>query len=323
MFESIYNEIINNILLLSNNSSYELKSLVLDSKKSFIINVSGKVGVGFECKFDKPFHEKFSSIELQYIEHLNLGNKETSVLFLFMNRNDLCKNVESPLLKEFSNFCTRFVILGEKASNRKYIETETLDWWKGICSLIGNSNKSLSTYALLGELVTYLYLKKKQPSVEYIWTGSEKKRLDFIGNKTSYEVKSSVIREDTSVTMHGIFQADQNNIKDSYLVFCRFEPTSVENGLSINNIMDKLNIVGCNCNEIENHLAKMCFYKGASSRDQKYSLLEMRIYKIDGKFPKITSGSFIGGAIPNGILDIDYRVSLNNLQFTQVKLDFI
>lgn len=323
MFESIYEEILKYLRGLEENVSYELESLFFDSKRSFIIHASGKVGIGIECKMDKPFHEKFSSIELQYIQRLNLGKDEISVLFLFTNRALIRKNIETPLLKEFAFFCTRFVYLGEKGTNRKYVIENTLEWWKSVCLLVGNSQKSMTTYAVIGELVTYLYLKKIKTSEKYFWTGSDRKRIDFTGEIHSYEVKSSIVREDTSITIHGIFQADNKDLKESYIVFCRFEPSFSDKSSSINSLVCKLDSEGVDCVEIEKHLDKMGFFKGASIRDQRFSLLEMRLYKIDEHFPKLTSDSFVNGKIPSGILDINYTVSLNNLKYEAIPLSFL
>ena len=61
---------------------------------------------------------------------------------------------------------------------------------------------------------------------------------------------------------------------------------------------------------------------GTSSINEKYRILEARLYNIDDKFPKITLNSLKNNELPKGIIKIEYIVDLDDIDYETINLNF-
>ncbi|MNN97615.1 hypothetical protein D3C81_2168150 [compost metagenome] len=69
---------------------------------------------------------------------------------------------------------------------------------------------------------------------------------------------------------------------------------------------------------LERALQRIGMEAGCSVRKEKFILLEARSYAVDNSFPRITPESFIGGVLPVGVVQFEYRIDLSGLKYQQL-----
>ncbi|GIP42367.1 hypothetical protein J45TS6_08260 [Paenibacillus sp. J45TS6] len=283
------------------------KALELESMPSeysaWVIKYDDWYGVGIpHTDEDLCIVEKFSNVKL-WSRVLNVGNKEVPMLLL-------TSTVEE-LRREFASVCAQFADPGEKGEERKRILNDPLSWWSNWRSLLGNSIQDKEVYSILGEMIVYekLLFLGQNPK----WSALQNATHDLELTGSSYEVKSTISRYSSEVTINSQYQLMNNNAHNLNLVFCRFEPS--ESGISIDDMYYRLVSKGVGSDELNSALIKLGLEHGSSIRQRKYKLLDMRKYIVDESFPAITSRSFINSKIPDSIVHISYTVDLNGLHF--------
>jgi hypothetical protein len=146
----------------------------------------------------------------------------------------------------------------------------------------------------------------------YEWSGPFGGVVDIKTPTTDYEVKSTISRYGSVINISGQFQLAASSDKQLKLVYFRFEP--VNDGLSIDLICDRLIALGVDAVMLEGALQRLGMEAGCSARKEEYNLLEARSYTVDDSFPRISPASFIGGVLPEGVVQIEYRVDLSGLK---------
>ena len=99
------------------------------------------------------------------------------------------------------------------------------------------------------------------------------------------------------------------------LIFVRLEKSQI--GYSINDVIKSLKLKNYDVNSLS-RLEKI----GTSSINEKYRILEARLYNIDDKFPKITLNSLKNNELPKGIIKIEYIVDLDDIDYETINLNF-
>ena len=220
--------------------------------------------------------------------------------------------VDDSYRNEFAELCAHFVLPGKDGETRKTLLTNPYEWWDQWTHLLGNKVSSIKCYDLLGELIVLEHVFKKDPTVQ--WAASHASSHDIETEEESFEVKSTVKKNDVSVTISSQFQLD--NEKPLSLVYVRLEQSA--NGTSINDIVERLVADGYDKRQLEKELYDRGFVIGNRLRDRKYNILEIRVYDVDDKFPKITKDSFKDGKFPESIKKIIYTISLEGIAFSQL-----
>ncbi len=85
----------------------------------------------------------------------------------------------------------------------------------------------------------------------------------------------------------------------------------------LNEDMKSLKLKNYNINSL-NRLKKI----GTLSINEKYRVLEARLYNIDDKFPKITLSSLKNNKLSKGIIKIEYIVDLDDIDYETINLNF-
>ena len=268
---------------------------------AFVIRTHAGYGVAIKYKDSNVILENFANCKL-YNRELNIDGE--THLFLILE----C-SLEG-LRYEFATICAQFVDPGINGIERKKIITNPLNWWKNWKKLIGNSIVNKTAYQIIAEMLVLDYLYSNNSNIN--WTAIESGVHDIESSEESYEVKSTIKRYGSTVTISGQFQLNSNT--KVYLYFIRLENSSL--GISINDIRNSLVQKGYNAELIEEQLKKLGYEYGLSIRDEKYKVLEKRRYLIDQNFPKITKESFKNNKIPDSIIHITYTVDLDGLEYT-------
>jgi hypothetical protein len=158
-------------------------------------------------------------------------------------------------------------------------------------------------------MVALCELYKNDNSIQ--WTASHAGSHDIESDTACYEIKSSLKKSETKVTISSQFQLDSTN--PLQLWFIRLEES--QQGVSINDVKDELIKSGYNAAVIESELEQRGFILGNRIRERKYVILEKRKYNVDSDFPRIVESSFKNDVYPRNIVKILYTIDLEGLDY--------
>ena len=211
---------------------------------------------------------------------------------------------------EFASLCAEFVEAGQDGKNRRSLLSDPYGWWNKWKELIGNTSRDKRVYNVIAEMLVLLHKMREDSSAQ--WAATRSGSHDIECAEESCEVKSTIKRYGATVTISGQHQLEHD--KTLWLYFCRLEE-SLE-GVSINDMKEKLISNGYDPGKLEMELEKQGFERGANIRNKKYKLLEKRKYEVNDSFPKIISESFKGDKFPDSVIHIEYTVDLDGLEYT-------
>lgn len=271
------------------------RSNTLKEEYYWIVKIDGMQGVAIEIPLDKSVNEQFASISY-YTKDYIIGGVEYHLLMLLSNNQNLHN--------DFAYICASFLEKALDAEEYQGIQKNPISWWHTMKELVGNTNIERATYSVLAELLSYYYFLKHKKEVS--WLGQSGASIDFECNDGSYEIKSTIARYGSQVTINSQYQ-----LKANFLMHYRFEPST--NGISIQNVVKGLIGEGIKEQEIESVLKKLDFPVGSEIRTKTYKILEIIKYKIDDNFPKLTLESFKNNKLPEHIIGLTYTVELEGL----------
>ncbi|GAB4549566.1 MAG: hypothetical protein OHK0023_14320 [Anaerolineae bacterium] len=165
---------------------------------------------------------------------------------------------------------------------------------------------------LFGELIVLRELTRINPLAWKAWTGPDKGRFDFFGSGNALEVKTSFQRQGIVLSIHGHDQLDPPSSGNLHLVVIQIEETPAD-GESLNDIVNSLVSMGVNQVDVYGKLARLGVFPETLMLidDQRFGIIEQRVYLIDSEFPRITGASFINGTLPRGVISVSYQIDLS------------
>ncbi len=274
----------------------KLSSLPADFP-AWIIRTGKDFGVAIE--YEGPIIcEKFSNCKIRSEQRSSTG---TTHQYLILT----CS--QEKLRYEFASVCAQFVDPGENGIERNRILANPTEWWEQWRSLMGNAVVDHQVYSVIAEMLILNHLFKKDKSIE--WTAAKAGSKDIENPNESFEVKSTIVRYGSLITIAGQFQLQQK--KPLHLFFCRMEDSPT--GYSIDDVKDLLVQNGYDNNKIETELEHLGFEEGTNDRKKKYRVLEIREYNVDKDFPKITLDSFVNKQMPTAIVQFSYTINLDTV----------
>lgn len=288
---------------VKDNNALSLMTLVTQYP-AWVIRKNGWYGIGIPNISNQTISERFSSVRI-WSQTMNIGGEEKNLLLL-------SSEIEY-LRYEFAAVCAEFTDPGGDGELRRILTANPTQWWEKWRSLLGNSVQNKLAYSVLGEMLIYKHLLMNGEAAK--WSAIEKSTHDIETNSRSYEVKSTIKRYESSVTINSQYQL-KKPADGLYLCFCRFEESLA--GKSIEDMANEIAALGDSYDQINIALEKMGFEKGSSARNKKYKLHEARKYEVNEKFPQITTDSFVDGKMPDGIVKLVYEVDLNGLNYSVI-----
>ena len=275
----------------------------LDSQyPGWTVKFSDSYGVAIPYSGNENINEFFSNAHIKSDTLVESNGSEQRAIILTADFSV----AEGP----FSTLCEELLSPGENGKNRSLISRSPVAWWQEWKELLGNRNIDEKVYDTLGELCVLKYLSSI--GEEANWDGPNSSTYDIEIENGFVEVKSTTSRSKREVTISNQFQLDPPG-KKLDLVLCQFEH-SVQNGVSIDQIVEDLINMGISRDYLNSRLAKKGLEEGMSARKRTFILHDMLRYRITEEFPRITPASFIGGVMPLGITKITYTVSLDGLE---------
>lgn len=160
---------------------------------------------------------------------------------------------------------------------------------------------------LFGELHTLSRVVARDPAHRIgLWTGPTGAVHDFQTGTTEVEVKTTTRREGRFVGIHGAEQLAPTGDRELYLLFIRLRIDSA--GRSVGDLVASLKSAGVDGIQLDGLVALSGWSESVD--DERFVVVEERLYRVDEEFPRIVPGSFVGGDVPEGVLRLQYEVDL-------------
>ena len=269
----------------------------------YVIKDNGWYGIGIDIDLDKTeYFEKFENVRL-ITKIKNFSKENHKLLELITNRADL--------IEEFSLVCFDFINKFDNEKVNENIIEKDNKWWEEWKKLLGNVLESERDYDFLGELLALNYVLNEDTNATYSNLASHDIELP----QYSIEVKTTTEKYNAEIHVNSQYQLENNTDMPLKLIFVRLEKSQI--GYSINDVIKSLKLKNYDVNSLS-RLEKI----GTSSINEKYRILEARLYNIDDKFPKITLNSLKNNELPKGIIKIEYIVDLDDIDYETINLNF-
>lgn len=296
----------NHFAMLSESRIYPMPELPAEYR-AWVIRWNGKIGVAVPYDNEEKVYSRFAEVE---IESCVINGEQ--VLFLSI-QDDNNRNQWRSMT--FANICENFVSPGDDGSNRQLVTHYTQEWCAKWKELLGNASHEIPVHAVVGELMVYRWLLKQGILPE--WTASMHKRLDFVSETGAWEVKSTLSHTELQITVNGFKQLTADPDCSLSLMFCRLEANP--QGKSVNDMVQSLVALGIDEEMLEDSLAGLGLKTGAFDRKRPFSLIEIRRYPVDEKFPRLSGKNFVDGKLPEGIIKLSYVIDLANLTYETIQ----
>lgn len=272
----------------------------LQGYNAYIVKVDDMIGVAIPVEKELIINERFNKV---FISNFLFGinGVPTKVIFLYTK--------EPKMSEKYASLCLNFISL----NSRNTIQNNPIDWYNEWRELLGDSKRNKMVYDFIGEMAVLLKLQKvgKTP----VWNSMTKGTFDITTDDSIYEVKSSIVKSFDSITIHNQFQLDIEGLnKDLFITYVKLEENNA--GESIDSLAKQLVYAGFDKTSLEDYLTQNGYYQGKIDRYKQYIIHEIRLYKVDEKFPFITKESFINQKMPLNVVKIEYTLSLDGLDYS-------
>jgi hypothetical protein len=280
--------------------------LKLDSTvDSYGYRTDDDYGVLIPFNDPNPILLRFSSASLRNMQI----NGDFSGNYLYFSCSD------ESYLHQFSVLCEDFL----DPQNIDVLKKDPFTWWENWKMLLGNSIYNDAVYPVIAELVLYLsLLRKNEPDV--IWKGPDGALHDIETSSCSYEVKSTLTRNERVVNISSIDQLAIYNNKPLYLAYFIFEPRS-SGGYSLEKCVDSFTDTASR-EFVLKKLGKLHVEPGTPNYKQEFALLGAYLYPVNRDFPAITRAQLESLHIDNRIQSISYKVNIMGLECSDLKEHF-
>lgn len=148
------------------------------------------------------------------------------------------------------------------------------------------------------------------PDMLAAWTGPIPQRHDFSFESGAVEVKASLSSQKADVQISGIEQLVPPEGGRLFLLHMRLE--EAEGAISVPDKVDAIVRNGVDRKVLLALLGKLGYYLEHQEeyRRRCFRVIEIRRYRVEEGFPRLTKGSFLGGTPPKGVESISYSVNL-------------
>lgn len=284
-------ELIDEILklsLMSVNQVYPIKQ----GEDEVYLNRSIR-GYAIAIPFDdeRDFDESFVGITLS-TNILNYNGKSIKVLYLNMN--------ETGDLMKFSYIGSEFIDI----NNRRSLLLNPYSWVDSWKDMFGDSKKKYMITDVLAELVALKYIYEQDKTAK--WLGPKSGTHDIVCDGYVVEVKSTIHKTNSYVSINSRFQIDPEN--NEKILFVRLEPKPYAN--SIDSLVNDLMVLGYDKSELEHSLKEIGYRNGNRTRKITYNILSMKLFDAtEDSFPVIKLDKLNDMCKSKNI--IDYKLTLD------------
>lgn len=267
----------------------------------YVYKYDSYFGVAVKNDLKTEVYEEFNAVRFRSDSLVEVNKDEMPEHYLMLE----CNNFD--FIHEFSLIGAEF-----SETNREKLLHNPLNWWDSWSEMLGDIKSSALASDVFAELLAYAYFVREGNNVT--WKPSDYLSQDLEMDDFNLEVKSTMMKYQSRITVSSQFQVDNLDNKDVKLLFVRLEKS--ESGHSINDIVKSL--PDDHAKFVSNELALIGYNLISKKSNQKFRVLEIRLYNIDNLFPKITLDSFVDRHLPVGITGITYEVDLDGLSYERI-----
>ncbi|MFF1869271.1 PD-(D/E)XK motif protein [Kitasatospora herbaricolor] len=192
---------------------------------------------------------------------------------------------------------------------------QTLNSWR---LLLGGQAERWTVPRLAGVFAELLVLERMleiEPASVRAWQGPIGAAQDFRSTRHAIEVKATVSTSGRVVGIHGAEQLERppNGCLD--LAWFRLAVSSASEARSVLDVVEACRRLADRVDLLESRAAAI----GLNDCDDpvvagtRFEPVDERWYDVDESFPRIVPESFRHGAVPLGVLDLEYLVDLDNI----------
>ena len=192
--------------------------------------------------------------------------------------------------------------------------SSVLDRWRELLEREFGQHPGMETIVgLFGELWQLREIVRENPAALSCWTGPSGARHDIAAGSIALEVKTTRARGARIFEIHGHDQLEPPLGGRLYLAGMQIEQTTVAAGQSIPDLADSIIALGANRHDLLTSISQA----GVGPGDINYlsafrfTVREVRIYSVEGDFPRITLDSFVGRSLPPAVVRLSYQLDLS------------
>jgi Putative PD-(D/E)XK family member, (DUF4420) len=223
----------------------------------------------------------------------------------------------APALNEiFDHFVVAVVDHLERSQDPpSTIVARVVEEWRRLLAAIGPAFGVDRLAPLVGELLVLIDIVRADPARRVdVWTGPFGGRHDMRRGLSAIEVKTTRAHTGRIVTIHGEDQLLEPSDGTLHLHLVRLEHVS-EGAVSASDLVEELIAIGAPARETLDAVAR-CGLSPAqlpSTSAVRFDVRERMTVPVDEGTPRIIARSFAGAATPSGIVDITYRIDLDQV----------
>jgi hypothetical protein len=168
---------------------------------------------------------------------------------------------------------------------------------------------------LLAELRVLEQVAARSPAhAVHLWTGPDKARADFTGERAAVEVKATTGRDRVTVAIHGLRQLDQVQLEDLYLHVEQFETVPV-GGDSVPEAVSRLLSAGVGRAELMKGLATIGYLDRDADayRRVRFNVLSSRTFRVTAPgFPRLVPAALADPGLADKIFRVTYAIDVTD-----------
>ena len=274
------------------------KTKIIPGLEAYATKSANYLGVAIDTFSTIEIREKFNKVELVNAR-MDIDGMTHNVIFLFTR--------EQCMDEHYGTLCLDFL----RFENRERISNNPLEWYQEWSELLGNAKRTKMIFDVIGEMKVLTELIKKNYQVN--WESINHNTYDISTNNELFEVKTSTKKTETFITIHNQYQLGPVENGILYIIFVRVERN--DSGESIDSLYNELVSLGYNLEHVDEYLNEIGYGKGKYERQVKYLVHEIRKYKVDDRFPRITKESFVDDQLLERVVKFEYTISLDGLDY--------
>ncbi|MGV9710016.1 PD-(D/E)XK motif protein [Gordonia sp. NPDC003424] len=210
----------------------------------------------------------------------------------------------------FSELCSDVLdAIGDSTGAPLAATNQVLADWRALFAPPEKRLSDAEIAGLFGELLTLRDLLRHSPSAFIAWRGPTGHRHDFAAGRRAIEVKTSLLKDDRSVRIHGLGQLEPPDNGELHMRFVRLagDPGAQSLAELVADVLadsdDRQSVIAL--------LAQAGYSVGNDSEhaDRRFAVVEDHYFHVDHRFPRLVSDDLHEDA-RGSVHDVDYSIDL-------------
>jgi hypothetical protein len=200
-------------------------------------------------------------------------------------------------------------------SDSQDVILEVLARWRALLEVGADAWTRERCAGLFAELsVLSRLLDRDVRAVEW-WSGPAGEAHDIRGPGGAIEIKATAGREGRKIRIHGADQLEEPPDGPLFLAWVRLVEDAAR-GMTMRQIIDHVRGRSADGSAFDRKLAQLGAPPAGTAEfdGNAFLAVEERWHRVEDGFPRIVPATLVGGAVPGGVLDVEYTVDLDTVQ---------